>query len=185
MSNLVGLPAVSIVQANDMMARQQVKLLMQNCFSETDGAYEPVMLTMLIHRSTLEPDEDDNDSPSTRRITTSIQIPLITLLPINSLAIDEVDIEFEMDVHTHHELKEEGDHRLLGSSSASPGKSYELMGSINHDARDSDALGTKASKISVSFSTSKIPLPQGVKTIVQAYSQSIHPADLSQEQEND
>ena len=175
MSNLVGLPAVSIVQANDMMAKQQVKLLMQNCFSETDGVYEPVMLTMLIHRSVLN--SDDSDATLARRVTTSIQIPLMTLLPINSLAIDEVDVEFEMDVHTHHEVNVEDDDRELGNISSSSGKTYELIGSIDHSAEDSDASGTKSSKISISFSTSKIPLPQGVKTLLQAYSQSIHPSD--------
>lgn len=187
-ADLIGLPVVAIVKANDMMARQQVKLLMQNCFSGAGDVYKPVMVTMSMRRGVIEPG-DDNDSVSIRQIDTSFQVPLITLLPINSLLIEAVDIKFDMDVHTHHEVIEEGDDRLFGDVSSSPTKSYELAGSIKYEPRDktegAEVGGSGAAPVSISVSTGKLPLPLGVSTIVQAYSQAIHPSDVSQEQRND
>jgi hypothetical protein len=187
-ADLIGLPVVAIVKANDMMARQQVKLLMQNCFSGAGDVYEPVMVTMSMRRGVIEPGDDDHPA-SIGEIVTSFQVPLITLLPLNSLSIEEVDIKFDMDVHTQYEVSEKGGDRLFGDVSSSPTKSYELAGSIKYEPRDktegAEVGGAGAAPVSISVSAGKLPLPLGVNTIIQAYSQAIYPSDASQEQKND
>ena len=187
-SELVGQPVVAMVKANDMMARQQVKLLMQNCFSGTGNVYEPVMITMLMRRAAIEHSGDDDSAPI-RHLETRFQIPLITLLPINSLAIDELEVSFDMDVHTTHEVSEEDDEDLFSDVSSSPTKSYDMAGSIRHVPRDqTDKVGTGgsgSSPISIKISADRLPLPLGVNTILQAYSKSIYPLDDSKEQENE
>jgi hypothetical protein len=187
-ADLIGRPVVAIVKANQMMAKEQVKLLMRICFSGTGDVYEPVMITMSMRRGAIEPG-DDNDSVSIRQKTVNFQVPLITLLPINSLAIEDVDIGFDMDVHSQYEVIEEGDDRLFGDVSSSPTKSYELAGSIKYESRDktegAEVGGSRAAPVSISVSAGTLPLPLGVSTIVQAYSQAIHPSDASHEQKND
>lgn len=188
-ADLIGMPVVAIVNANDMMAKQQVSLLMQNCFSETGDVYEPVMITMSLYRGFVEP-SNDNDSISIRRKASNFQIPLITLLPLNSLAIEEAKIEFDMEVYYHHDLAEDEDSDLLAPNSLSTiesSKSYELTGSIKYQSGDwpkgSGNHGEGASAISISISTSKLPLPLGVSTILNAYSHGVHASDTTKGQE--
>lgn len=189
-SDLIGMPVMAIVNANDMMARQQVSLLMQNCFSETGDVYEPVMITMSMHRGVVE-SSNNSDSISIRRKTSNFQIPLITLLPINSLAIEEAKIEFDMEVYYHHDISDDDeDNDLLAPNSLSgikSSKSYELTGSIKYESGDwskeSENHGSGASAISISISTTKLPLPLGVSTILNAYSHAVHPSDAPKEQE--
>ena len=174
MSELVGQPVVAMVKANDMMARKQVKLLIKNCFSGTDNVYEPVMITMLIRRATIDHSSDD-DSVPIRHLETNFQIPLITLFPINSLAIDEMEVSFDMEVHTHHEVSEEDDEDSFSDASSSSAKPCDMVGCIGSGNRETGGSGSSA--ISVKISADRLPLPQGVKTILDAYSKSIHPVD--------
>lgn len=181
-THLIGTPAVAIAKANHMMAAEQVKLLMKICFSKKeDDVYEPVMIRMSIRRATIETGDDD-DSGAIRHLTTHFEVPLITLLPLNSLAIESMDFKFDMDVHTHHEVDEKHDPGLL-SADAPPPQVYELAGSICHELGDetgSTGVGrSRAAPMSISVSTLKHPLPLGVTTIVQAYSKAIQPVDDS------
>lgn len=186
-AELIGRPMVAIVKANEMMATEQVKLLMHICFSRTGNVYEPVMITMSMRRGVIDPG-DDKESVSIRQVETTFQVPLITLLPISSLAIEDVDIEFDMDVQSHYEFNEDRDENLFGDVSLSRSKSCELAGSITYESRKSEseeADESRAAKVSISVSAGNLPLPLGVSTILEAYSKSIYPSDASQEQKND
>ena len=187
-SELVGQPVMAMVKANDMMARQQVKLLMQNCFSGTGNVYEPVMITMLMRRAAIEHSGDDDSIPI-RHLEIRFQVPLITLLPINSLAIEKLDVSFDMDVHTTHEVSEDDNEDMFSDVSSSPTKSYDMVGSIRYvypyQTYGAATEGLKSSPISINISAGTLPLPLGVKSILQAYSNSIHPVDDSNEQEKE
>ena len=187
-TNLIGQPIVAIVKANEMMATEQVKLMMKICFSRVRDVYEPVMIPMSLRRGVIEPG-DNGDSVSVRQIETKFQVPLITLLPITSLAIEDVDIEFDMDVYSQYEIEEEENEDLFGNEKISSDKSYELAGSIKYESQNktksSEVVGGWAAPVSVSISAGNLPLPLGVSTIVQAYSQSIYPSGVSPEQNND
>jgi len=186
-ADLIGAPIVAIVEANDMMAKRQVKLLMQSCFSDAGDAYEPIMIAMSIRRGVIDPG-DDRDSMSIRQIETSFQVPLITLLPINSLAIEGVDVGFDVDIQTYQEV-DDGDDTLFGNVSSSRTRLYELAGKIGSGYRNktesTDVGDSRTSAVSINVSTSSLPLPLGVSTILQVYSKSIYPLDTSQNQNND
>ena len=186
-ADLIGAPMVAIVEANDMMAKRQVKLLMQSCFSDTGDAYEPIMIAMSIRRGVIDPD-DDRDSMSIRQIETSFQVPLITLLPINSLAIEGVDVGFDVDIQTYQEV-DDGDDSLFGNVSSSRTRLYELAGKIGSGYKNktefTDVGDSRTSAVSINVSTGSLPLPLGVSTILQAYSKSIYPLDTSQKQKSD
>lgn len=179
---LISRPMVAIVKANEKMATEQVKLLMNICFSKSGDVYEPVMITMSIRRGALEP-ADDRECVSILNVETTFQVPLITLLPITSLAIDSADIDFDMDVHSQYEVSEEDDGMRFGGAKTSKPNSHELVGSIRYASRG-EPLGaeiddSRGANVSISVSARPLPLPLGVSTILQAYSQSIYPSDVS------
>lgn len=186
-AELIGRPLVAIVKANEKMATEQVKLLMKICFWKDGDVYVPVMITMVIRRGVIDPG-DDKESVSIRQIETTFQVPLITLIPISSLAVEEVDIEFDMDVHSHYEFNEDLDRDLFGDASLSVTKPIELAGSISYESNKSEseeADESRSASISISVTAGSLPLPLGVITILEAYSKSIYPSDASQERKDD
>jgi uncharacterized protein DUF2589 len=186
-AELIGRPMVAIVKANEMMAKEQVKLLMKICFSRIGDTYEPVMITMSISRGVIEPGDGEGPAEILQLVTT-FQVPLITLIPINSLAIENADIEFDMDVQSQYEFIEDRGDGPFGADSSSPTKTSELTGSISYDSRSKTeewkADESRSTQLSVNVSAGTLPLPLGVSTILQAYSQSIYPSDNPQDQTN-
>ncbi|NEN88129.1 MAG: DUF2589 domain-containing protein [Okeania sp. SIO3H1] len=187
-ADLIGLPAVAIIKANQMMATEQVKLLMKVCFRKVgDDVFEPVTIAMSIRRGVIEP-SNESESVSIRQVETTFQVPLITLIPINSLAIEDANIKFDMDVHTQQKVTQENDDILIDDDLSSPTQSYELLGNIKSDSQggiEDTANQSRASSVSVNISTGQLPLPLGVSTILQAYSRSIYPLDVPLEQKSD
>lgn len=63
-------------------------------------SYAPVMIEMSLERGVLTPTTDKDGKPTTeiRNFTTSFNLPLLTIIPVNSLGVNNVDISFEMEV---------------------------------------------------------------------------------------
>lgn len=166
---MIGASAVGVVKANDMMARQQVCLLMQHCFFKKKDVYEPVMVTLSIQRN-IPGHSEKEDSASDERV--EFKVPLITLIPINSLTIEDAKINFNIDVLTCSDTKEESQDDIFDRV-ATQKKYYNLEGRIQY-ATEGEKKQHQA--MSINFTTGKLPLPIGVSTLIQAYSHAIQPA---------
>ena len=182
-SKLISGPMVAIVQANHAMATKQVDLLMKTCFAQKkqNDAYEPVMVPLTIQRGFV--DTGPGKMPGiVGEVGAKIHVPLMTLLPISSLAIEEGNIQFGMDVHTHHDVIDEKGIALPDDGGGSSRKkSTQLSGAITHQIKaKEDELSSEGpgSSIDISVSAAPLPLPVGVTALVQAYSKAIQPADI-------
>lgn len=58
--------------------------------------YEPIMIDMVLTRSVITQGMDT--TKGIPQASTKFTLPLLTILPINSLAVETVDINFEMEV---------------------------------------------------------------------------------------
>lgn len=94
MEDLIGGPLNASAKANAAMA------LTQYCSSVRHTSYAPVMIEMSLERGVLTPTTDKDGKPTTeiRNFTTSFNLPLLTIIPVNSLGVNNVDISFEMEV---------------------------------------------------------------------------------------
>lgn len=61
-------------------------------------SYAPVMIEMSLERGVLTPTTDGKPTTEIRNFTTSFNLPLLTIIPVNSLGVNNVDISFEMEV---------------------------------------------------------------------------------------
>ena len=179
-NHLISAPAVAIVNANHMMSTEQVRLMIETCFTKKGGAYEPVMVNMSLKKSSLARDDNSEKGQKAEHHTMPISIPLLTMLPLNSLAVDETKIKFEMDIHAHQEVKQTGQtHAWHPNRSKTP--AYQLAGAIKYSShRDNEtggSHGTSGAPISIEMATSKLPLPLGVTSLIQAYARAIHPSN--------
>jgi len=107
-------------KANSVLAMTQQKFMLDNCFSipekeennrpsvDTNTSainnYAPIMIVMSLTRGVITPappevkDKDVNVTSETPTVTSAFNLPLLTIVPLNSLSVVTVDINFEMEV---------------------------------------------------------------------------------------
>lgn len=88
MGSLIGAPLMAAAQANQQMALTQVDFLMSTCFTQVNDnnckAYKPVMIDMQLTRGVLSPGAKAGDPAQIQNVSTTISLPLLTILPFNS-----------------------------------------------------------------------------------------------------
>ena len=113
-------------------------------------------------------------------------------MPLNSLAVDNVDVNFEMEVKSSFsndkETSSESEKAAEGSFSAKVGWgcfSAEVSGSVSASSKNSSSEKShyeksNSAKYTINAHAGQLPLPEGVTTIIQAFSQCIAPIQLKE-----
>ena len=178
-------------------------------------SFQPIMIDMTLSRSVVTPahTEKEETAPpevdaTTGKVTkeatykytyvdtkvdtieTKFALPLLTIVPLNSLAVDSVNVTFDMEVKSSFSkdnkseqksnTSEEG--KFSGSGGFGP-FSVSVSGSISHDSSSSSSESShyKASnnaKYGVAVHAGQLPLPKGVTTIIDAFSKNVSPIVL-------
>lgn len=197
MGDLIGAPLLAAAKANSAMAATQTKFLLDTCFAKEttdDGKdhYQPVLIKMTLSRGVLvpvDPSQPDQE-PTISEVKTTFDLPLLTILPLNSLAVDDVSIGFDMEVKSSFSetTNDKTEEALSAQSSFSAKVGYgvfsaEVSGSVSYDSASSSSRDThyeksNSAQYSVKVHAGQIPLPQGVTTIIQAFTNSISPIEM-------
>ena len=126
--------------------------------------------------------EEPNHHIVQQNIVSTFKIPLLTLVPVNSLVVDNVDIDFSLEIvsYTNDKNTKENDMEdkagtgnILDRDSRNnkPG----LSGKLSYDASDKGSNRShNASKLNVKIHAGTIPLPLGVTTLIDLYTKSIN-----------
>lgn len=196
MGALIGGPLKSAAEANQQMAMTQLAFMMNTCFTpdttagEGTSKYNPVMISMTLVRSVVQPSADGTTPPSVTEEKTQFDLPILTIIPLNALAVDDVNVHFEMEVKSSF-----AQHNSTSSSTKSSAKGgfsgggnigpfhVEVHGSVSHSSSSESKSDTTHSqsnkaKYEVTVHAAQIPLPQGVNTIIEAYAKSVAPIVL-------
>lgn len=189
MKDLIGAPLVAAAQANNMMAVTQTKFLLETCFAlKTQGEkeiYKPIMINMTLTRPVFNADGSESEP-----IETDFNLPLLTIIPLNSLAVDEVNVSFEMEVKSSFSsdksadsAKDSKDEHSISRKINDNDVSTELTGSVaaSEKVNTNDSSSFKKSnsaKYEINAHAGQIPLPVGVLTIIDAFSKSMAPIHL-------
>ncbi|MGD1879238.1 MAG: DUF2589 domain-containing protein [Kiloniellaceae bacterium] len=194
MKDLIGAPMAAAASANAMMATTQVNFLLDTCFSydEANKNYTPIMITMAITRGVLVPVDPTvaDQEPTIEQVDTTFDLPLLTLLPLNSLAVDEVQVDFEMEVKSSFaEATNQATETAMAAKSDWAAKvgygifSAEIKGSVSYDSKSSSSHDTNyqksnSAKYTVMAHAGQLPLPDGVKVIIEAFTNAISPITM-------
>lgn len=160
--------------------------------SEYKEVYNPIMVQLKLTRPSL--DENGNqlmkgDTPVPPAIF-QIDIPLLSIVPINSLAVTNVDIHFEMEVKSSFsESTSESSKSSFGSEAsveASAGwgwGSVSIKGSASYSSEDAKSRDTHYQKSNnakyvVDVKAGQLPLPTGITTILDVYAKNIFPTPI-------
>jgi hypothetical protein len=174
---MISSPLVAASKANSEMMLGQTNFYLRNCFKKNkdNNGYDPIMITMSLKRSVI----DNNKLPSDENYivieTMNFEVPLFCLIPINSLAVDKITVDFDMEVtSTYSWTITEEDKKNTGNRVLS--KQAQLNGKISGDSKqDSQYKRSSASILKVHINASPLPLPLGVLSILELYSKNIIP----------
>jgi len=141
-------------------------------------------------RPTPTPVAIDEPKADIQNVTTAFNLPLLTIIPLNSLAVQTVDIGFEMEVKSSYGE----DHSNESSKSMAAEASFEakvnygifsasVKGSASTKSEDKTSESShyeksNSAKYTVAVKAAQIPLPGGVKTIIDAFAGAITPTTL-------
>lgn len=195
MNDLIGGPLNAAAKANAAMALTQTKFMLDTCFYPTQtsppgtkGGYTPIMINMKLTRGS----STQQTSPPSDKFTQNyinFDLPLLTIIPLNSLAVQTVDINFEMEVKSSYseDQSKASEEKVSagGSFSAKLGwgpLSVEVKGNASYDKSDSSNFSThyeksNSAKYTVNVTAGQLPLPKGVNTIIEAYTRAITPLE--------
>ena len=203
MDSLIGGPLNAAAKANSAMALTQTKFLLDTCFSKEVSndktSYKPIMIDMSLERGVLVPavlDKDGNqtEGPKIGSVTTAFKLPILTIIPLNSLGVDEVSIGFEMEVKSSYgeEQSSESVKKVAAEASFEAKVGYgpfsaTVKGSASYSSEDRDSQSShyeksNSAKYTVNVHAAQLPLPKGVTTIIQAFSNAIEPIKLEGQQ---
>jgi len=209
MGALIGGPLMSAAEANSQMAMTQLEFMLSTCFIKqvtpaTDKEpavtnYEPIMVNMTLTSGVLTetpavPPKGDNKgtpaSTSVQQVVTNFALPLLTIIPLNSLAVDSVDVDFMMEVKSSASTSNSTDDKsntseaggFTGSGGFGPFK-VSVHGSVSHKSSsesksDSHYKASNSATYNVKVHAGQLPLPKGVNIIIEAYAKNVTPIKM-------
>ena len=178
---LIGAPLKAAADANGMLARSQTQFILSTCFDADDsGKLTPKMITFDIHRTVINP----NGSIADETAKMTFSIPMLTIVPINTLAVDELDVAFEMEVKSSREYNHETPEQEIKSAEGKMNDPYnadkftcEMHGTLaNKDNQSGKSNGN--ARYEIKMHAGKSPLPLGLTTIIDVFTKNIAPIQL-------
>lgn len=188
MDSLIGGPLQAAASAQQGLAMSQTQYILNTGFTQkkdANGAISYSPITAAIEMSQSQPVIASDGSVSTAPSTLSVDFPLITMVPIPSLAVTSVDISFDMEVkssYTHETDAESSSHTQdQGSFDAKAGWgcfSVEVKGSVSHDNSQSNSdkqsyQKSNDAKYHVEVKAEQQPIPEGIKMILDMFSKNM------------
>jgi len=199
MDSLIGGPLNAAAKANGAMAATQTKFMLDTCFSKDQSdptsSYKPIMIKMELERGLITPPEKDADGTiithaKIDKVLTTFNLPILTIIPLNSLGVDEVSILFDMEVKSSYgeEESEETSVKKAGDMSFEAKIGYgpfsaTIKGSASYSneqnsSKSSHYEKSNSAKYTVNVHAGQLPLPLGVTTIINAFSNAIEPLEM-------
>jgi|TARA_B110000902_G_scaffold228848_1_gene269244 hypothetical protein len=177
--SLISSPLVAASKANAEMMLGQTQFILNTCFTKKEGetnSYDPIMIQMSLSQSIIDSNKlpSDEDYMTIKKI--NFEVPLFCLIPINSLAIDKITVDFVMEVTSTSSWKLT-DEDLDKTGKRVNKKQAQLNGKIKGGSNgNSQYSKDSSSKLTVHINASPLPLPMGMLTILDLYSKNINPS---------
>ncbi|WP_396268090.1 DUF2589 domain-containing protein [Ideonella sp.] len=188
MKSLIGGPLQAAAEAQQSLAMTQTNYILNTGFSrvEKNGAlvgYKPI--TAAIEMNGTRPVVDKDGKVTAANSALTMDFPILTMMPIPSLAVTAVDITFDMEVKSSytHETEDQSktkDH-AEGSFDAKAGWgcfSVEVKGAISHDSETSHTdkqsyQKSNSARYHVEVKAEQQPIPDGIKMLLTMFGKNM------------
>lgn len=176
LESIVSAPVIAVSKANSMMLSGQLSFLMDYCFIktfrevETEGGskrkeefHEPKMVNLVVRFP------EETEGKHVKENTTIIKIPILTLIPINSLGVDKMNVDFSMEITSVSSYKNMGDPALE--------RKAQLSGKISSAGKQKEQENGSAPEnrnLKVVLEANKLPLPVGLVNMIEALNKNTY-----------
>lgn len=174
---LLAAPFIAAASANAAMATKQTDFLLKSCFyaDKMKGSgkikYRPKMITLTITRNNLVQDADKDVAPKMEQITSTFEVPVLTIIPFSSLCVTDVNVKFDLEIVSQLNSSRTSEKNAKGKE-----KNLEMKGIVSYDSsskENSQYQRTNSSKLSVEMNAGTIPLTTGFTTLLELYTKNI------------
>lgn len=190
MKSLIGAPLKAATDANAMMAHTQTQFMLSTCFNERSGEannkkLDPIIIEFELTRSVIKANGEAG-----KDVSSTFKLPLLTLIPLNSLAVDDVKVHFEMEVSSStskdSETEKSSETAAKGSFTAKYNAglfSCDVSGSVSSSSKEKSKQSehyeaSNKARYEVDVHAGQMPLPTGVTTIINAFMKNVDPIML-------
>jgi hypothetical protein len=183
--SIISAPLIAASKANVVMVTGQTRFLLDYCFSkkEDDSRYSPVMIEMIMTQGVIDSSKSPDDPDYIKKVDMPFSVPLLCLVSLNSLAIDKVNVDFDLEITsmTSYNIVDPGVER-----GKIVDKKALLNGKISHKLGNAKSSPTKyksqsSSRVMININAGPLPLPVGVLNIIDLYSKTIQPLPNSKQ----
>jgi hypothetical protein len=171
--SMISAPLIAASKANADMVLGQAQFILRNCFNKNaDGSYDPIMIKMSLTKSFIDTNKDESDPDYFTVQKLDFSLPILCIIPINSLVVDKVTVDFDMEItsaSTWESKAEDG--RVLK-------KPVQLSGKITSGSSDngkSQYKSQSSSRLKVNINAGPLPLPVGILAILDLYTKTMQP----------
>lgn len=181
MEQIIGAPLKATAHANAMMAREQVKFLMDFCFAKEGDSYFPVMVEMTMSRTEMPSEKSETEM---RSYQMKFGLPLLTLLPLNSLSVEEFELDFDMEITSI--AASSSNKSSTNDQNRQESQEMKFMGKISNKEQQSGTSRYQRkinSKLSINVKGGQLPLPTGITSIIDLFSKNVNPMRIEQKDE--
>ena len=186
--SLISAPFIASSKANAAMLAGQTRFLLEYCFKkdEKNNTHAPYMINMVMTRGVMEPGDDDPAVRTIKRVELTFSVPLLCIVPMNSLAINKIALEFDLDITASTARDSQ---TANNSNNKVVRKKVHLFGNIaGSDNTPADANNPNSrqyksalsSRLKVNIDAGPLPLPNGVLTLIDLYTKGIQPLETQE-----
>ena len=172
MESIIGAPLIAASKANSMMQAEQLRFLLDTCFTVREAGSEalsPVMVKMELYAPSVGHLEHPDDAGRVKVNKLAFQVPLISIIPINSLAVNNIDVDFSMEITS-----------MMQGTHSGGGCNVALKGRVARSLQSDDKRN--ASALNVKIKANSISLPKGVLELIDMYTNNIQPISGSMDE---
>lgn len=188
--SIISAPFIAISKANTMLLSGQARFILDYCFVkknrtsdysdfDSEAVYEPIMINLLMRKSVVKLIDDTENSGQQKEIIESneaiIAVPLLSIIPINSIAIDKIKVDFNMEITSITSYNNQSNN-VIERKAQLNGKISADKGSSGKDTFESKNSSSRT--LSVQIEAGSLPLPLGILNILDLYSKNIYPTKI-------
>ena len=183
LDDLLAAPFLAAARADAQMSQEQLQQIINTCFeshTREDGTEvkKPIHVDMVLERKVIVPSEDAKKEVEQQTSQMVLSVPLLTLLPMSSLSITKVSLDYSLEIVSQLGKKstntKQASQTSNGSSGAvKPSIRATVANKSKQNSSQTEQSSTK-SQLDVTMEASQTPLPEGVKILVEAFSKSLN-----------
>lgn len=185
--SIISAPLVATSKANVMMLTGQAQFLLDYCFTKESGSNlrQPIMIEMLLSQPVVDHTKEPTDPGYISINKMAFQVPLLCLLPLNSLAIDKVNVDFDLEITSvgsySYNSEVNSDVQLVERKAVLNGRIAPAKQDFKKNSGE-QYDSTLSSRLNVNIRAGRLPLPKGVLAILDLYTKSIQPIQRIEKQ---